>query len=154
MKKTLTFIFTIVIFQAAIMADDNAAQSIYHNRADNSFKQFQNFLKYISKNNQTADEQLEAIVKAGVEGIPVAQYSIGVIFYNGMLKTPRDYTKALEWFKKSAEQGFAVAQLSVGECYMLGQGTSKDYNQAKKWLRKAAKQGNKDAIKILQKIDK
>jgi TPR repeat protein len=52
-----------------------------------------------------------------------------------------DYTQADVWFRKSAEQGLAEAQFSLGVSYDLGQGVPQDYSQAASWYRKAAEQG-------------
>ena len=64
-------------------------------------------------------------------------YKKGKDFYD-----KRDYTQAVVWFRKAAEQGYAEAQNYLGRCYYFGYGVSKDYNQAKYWYRKAAEQGD------------
>ena len=45
------------------------------------------------------------------------------------------------WYRKSAEQGFHVAQWRLGECYNSGNGVEKNYDQAVFWYTKAADQG-------------
>ena len=52
------------------------------------------------------------------------------------------YTKAVEYFRKAAEYGYAYAQYSLGYCYEHGQGVDQSYEEAVKWYRKAANQGN------------
>ena len=52
-----------------------------------------------------------------------------------------DYTKAVEYFQKSAEQGNAVAQCNLAQCYENGSGVTKNYAEAVKWYRKSAEQG-------------
>jgi hypothetical protein len=54
----------------------------------------------------------------------------------------RDYAKALEWYRKAADQGYADGEDSLGYMYYHGLGVTQDYAEALKWCRKAADQGN------------
>jgi len=56
-----------------------------------------------------------------------------------------DYTAAISFFKKSAEQGNAYAQYSLGQMYRQGLGVTQNYKQAVSWYQKAAEQGNANA---------
>jgi hypothetical protein len=51
-----------------------------------------------------------------------------------------NYTEALKWCRKAAEQGYAEAQNNMGYCYATGKGVEQDYGEAVKWYRKAAEQ--------------
>ena len=77
-------------------------------------------------------------------------YQLGENYYYGKNGYEQDYTKAVEWYRKSAEQGYATAQNDLGYCYQWGKGVSKDYNEAVKWYRKSAEQGNAAAQKWLK----
>ena len=66
----------------------------------------------------------------------------------------QDARQALDWYRKSAEQGFAPAQYSLGMMYLQGRGTEQDNGQAKIWLEKAAEQGDADAQRVLQEINR
>lgn len=55
---------------------------------------------------------------------------------------PQDYTQAIFWHQKSAEQGFTPAQFNLGIMYLEGQGVAQDYAQTVFWYLKAAEQGN------------
>jgi uncharacterized protein len=55
---------------------------------------------------------------------------------------PQDYTQALQWYRKPAEQGNARGQFSLGVMYANGRGVPQDYTQAVRWYRSAAEQGN------------
>ena len=66
-----------------------------------------------------------------------AQFKLGMSCYE-----KKDYTEAIKWFKKTAEQGYVPAQLMLGICYKYGFG---EYGEAMKWFRKAADQGNAQA---------
>jgi TPR repeat protein len=57
----------------------------------------------------------------------------------------QDKKEAVKWYRKAAEQGFAVAQSNLGVMYDLGQGVVQDYKEAVKWYRKSAEQGNAKA---------
>jgi TPR repeat protein len=54
---------------------------------------------------------------------------------------PQDYVAAASWYRKSAEQGNAMAQYNLGVIYDDGQGVPQDYAVAMSWYRKAADQG-------------
>lgn len=56
-----------------------------------------------------------------------------------------NYSQAVKWYKKAADQGGYEAQELLGFLYALGQGVPQDYKQAVKWFQKAAKQGYKHA---------
>jgi TPR repeat protein len=57
----------------------------------------------------------------------------------------KDEGKAVEWFKKAADQGNVDAQNNLGVMYYTGEGVPKDIAKAREWFRKAAAQGNADA---------
>ena len=63
-----------------------------------------------------------------------------IIGYFGWQKG--DYSEAVKWFRKAAEQGYAPAQTNLGWMYEKGYGVSKDYSEAVKWYYEAAEQGN------------
>ena len=53
-----------------------------------------------------------------------------------------DYSEAVSWYRKAAEQGYAKAQFNLGVMYENGEGVAQDYFEAINWYRKAAEQGN------------
>lgn len=66
-----------------------------------------------------------------------AQFNLGVSCYE-----KKDYSEAIKWFKKAAEQGNVSAQYMLGICYKNGFG---EYGEAMKWFRTAAEKGNAEA---------
>jgi TPR repeat protein len=52
--------------------------------------------------------------------------------------------EAVEWYRKSADQGNADAQCLLGVMYANGSGVPEDKDQAFKWYSKSANQGNTD----------
>ena len=66
-----------------------------------------------------------------------------VILMNG-IGTDKNETKAFEWYLKSAENGNAIAQNNLGDCYKNGIGTDKNETKAFEWYLKSAEDGNSD----------
>ena len=64
----------------------------------------------------------------------------------------KDEKQAVKWFRMSADQGNAVAQLVLGNCYYHGWGVKKNTAEAVKWYRKAAEQGNAPAKEALKRL--
>ena len=74
------------------------------------------------------------------QGDPGAQNLLGyVLRMDGPL---RDEAAARTWIRKSADQGFVLAQLNLGSIYRHGQGVPKDLAQSALWFRKAGDQGD------------
>ena len=65
-----------------------------------------------------------------------SEYRLGLCYYNGD-GVAKDYSEAVKWFRKAAEQNLAAAQIIWAVCY-AGQGVAKDEVEAVKWFRKAA----------------
>src|SRR5271166_3852883 len=72
---------------------------------------------------------------------PILQLCIATAYYwkRGVQADP---IKALDWFRKAAEQGHAVAQWYLGCEYEYGGGVAQDLDQAVFWYRKSAEQGH------------
>ena len=64
----------------------------------------------------------------------------------------KDYSEAVKWYKKAADQGYAGAQCNLGVMYENGYGVEKDYSEAAKWYRKAADQGYDRALRNLSEL--
>ncbi|OON95772.1 MAG: hypothetical protein ATN36_07545 [Epulopiscium sp. Nele67-Bin005] len=56
-----------------------------------------------------------------------------------------DFAKAFGYYKISAIQGNALAQLNLGNCYKNGQGVKQDNKKAARWYSLSADQGDADA---------
>lgn len=54
----------------------------------------------------------------------------------------KDSFKAVEWYRRAAEQGHALAQFYLGLAYDLGQGVPADAVKAVEWYGKVAEQGH------------
>jgi hypothetical protein len=71
---------------------------------------------------------------------PAAQCCRGICCRRGY-GIDKNEKEAVEWFRKTAEQGFAPAQWLLGDCYEFGTGVDEDKKIAVEWFRKAAEQG-------------
>jgi TPR repeat protein len=66
----------------------------------------------------------------------------------------QDYKKAVEWYQKTADQGYVTAQYNLGLMYENGKGVKQDYKKAVEWYQKAADQGDAPAKKALDRLSK
>lgn len=98
-----------------------------------------------AKSQEQKAEAAKLFAQAAIGGHPGAQYSIGVMHYNGT-GVAKDYAKAAEWFGRSAEKSNAAAQYNLGILYYNGQGVPKDDRLAYKWISAAAENGDQKAI--------
>ena len=69
------------------------------------------------------------------------QNIIGLCYSKSLCGAKEDKKKAFEWYKKSAEQGYAVAQYNLGLCYEKGECCEKNEKKAFEWYMKSAEQG-------------
>lgn len=66
--------------------------------------------------------------------------------------TKEDRAQILKYYLSSAEKGFAEAQSTVGDCYLLGMGFEKDEKEARKWYELAVKQNHAIATNNLARM--
>ena len=74
-----------------------------------------------------------------------AQFALGLMYENGEGLTA-DLAQALEWYTKSADQGYAKAHYQLGLLYLKGRGVKRDDSRAGEWFARAAEGGNPDAV--------
>jgi len=60
------------------------------------------------------------------KGDPEAQYYVARIYGNGMGGVTTDYTRAAEWYRKAADQGYKAAKMELGYMYEEGLGVQQD----------------------------
>lgn len=81
-------------------------------------------------------------VEAGANaGDPKAQFILARAFQAGE-GLPKNQSKAIFWYQKSADGGYAPSQNNLGVCYKIGKGVSVDYSKAAEYFKKAADQGD------------
>jgi TPR repeat protein len=89
---------------------------------------------------------LEPLAEAGD---PAAQYYVAHMYEKGD-GVAKDAGKTLEWYRRSAEQGYARAQYKLAIGYAQGwPGLEKDEAEARRWLLKAAEGGSSGAQRVL-----
>ena len=70
-------------------------------------------------------------------GDPIAQYSLGKIFESGGGGVPKNYGRAVEWYRQAAGQGVPAAQNNLGLMYAQGRGVARDPTRAADFWRQA-----------------
>jgi TPR repeat protein len=93
---------------------------------------------------ETDGKQFEELKAEAEAGDVDSEYQLGFRYYDGE-GVPKDFSKAVRWFRKAAEQSNAHAQYYLGSCYANGEGAAKNKVEAVKWYRKAAEQSNVQA---------
>jgi TPR repeat protein len=89
-------------------------------------------------------------LQAAEAGDPAAQYTVSMEYFRGkhLAKNP---TKALEWLKRSAENGYAPAYRVLGGIYANGSyGIARDNVRAGKWLALAKDQNKATALDVAE----
>jgi len=74
------------------------------------------------------------------QGNAEAQFKLGVRYHYGE-GVPQNYSEALKWFQKAADQNYALGQSELGYMHEQGHGTAVNFDEAVKCYRKAAEQG-------------
>ncbi len=78
-----------------------------------------------------------------------AQNALGRIYEKGK-GTSRDFTEALKWHRRAADQGHPDSMYRISAAYALALGgTSRDLDESSKWLHKAAEGGHKKSQRLL-----
>lgn len=98
------------------------------------------------------DDYISKLIKDANAGDPlsaVSQNELGDCYSEGKKGAEINHKEAVKWYRKAAEQGFALAQENLGIKYANGRGVEKNDNEAVKWYRKAAEQGRASAQYLL-----
>src|SRR5712691_10293523 len=86
------------------------------------------------------DNEFYALREPAAAGDAQAQFALANHYFYGV-GVPQDYSQALLWYNKSANQGFAPAENLLGYMYQHKFGVPRDYKRALAYYRSAAKQG-------------
>jgi TPR repeat protein len=85
-----------------------------------------------------------ACLRLADQGQAWAEYNLAVVYSSDSYVREfgaKSNAEIAAWYKKAAEQGFALAQLELGEICLTGRGLPKNDAESIKWFRKAAEQG-------------
>lgn len=80
-----------------------------------------------------------------------AQNAIGEKFEKGF-GVAQNYSEAIKWYRRSAEQGLSVAQFNLGSLMYDGNGVARDLFGALGWFEKAAAQGDVTAQMMAERV--
>ncbi|MDO5518613.1 MAG: tetratricopeptide repeat protein, partial [Clostridium sp.] len=75
--------------------------------------------------------------RAAMKGNAFSQNALGLLYLNGR-GVRKNYTAAMIWLQKSAENEYSPAFYQLGRIYYLGLGTEKSYKKAFYWYKKSA----------------
>lgn len=84
-----------------------------------------------------ASATIEKLVAVSKQGDPKAQTELGKRYLD-----QKNYSEAMAWFHKAADQGDASAQFNLALGYESGKGVKQSFADAIKWRRKAAESGH------------
>jgi TPR repeat protein len=88
---------------------------------------------------------------AADQGFAVAQYNLGVCYYQGT-GVEKDEVEGVKWYRKAADQGFAGAQHNLGLIYAHGKGVKQDGVEAYMWALLASHGGNQKAQELIDSM--
>ncbi|MEZ0223437.1 MAG: tetratricopeptide repeat protein [Alphaproteobacteria bacterium] len=130
MKRLFLFVFSLIIAGAVAIAAYPMI-SPYHARLRADFSN--------PTKREAAVQQAIAFEKAHIRalrGDKVEQYRFGLFFSRGDLGFSNT-AQAFDWFRKSADQGYPLAQLAMAHAYLSGEGAQKDDELGATWAEKA-----------------
>jgi Caspase domain/Sel1 repeat len=93
--------------------------------------------EYVSYDRANYQTSLKVWLDQANAGDAEAQNNVGEIYSKGLGTSP-DYGMALQWFQKSAAQGFNRAKINLGFLYEEGLGVEKDQAKALNLYREAS----------------
>ena len=77
---------------------------------------------------------MQYIYCAEEENDAEAQYKLGSMYYQGVGLPRPDFRRAVAFFSRAANNGYAPAQVKLGLLYWRGEGIAKNLKMAHKWL--------------------
>jgi len=94
---------------------------------------------------KTDEEIMEREKKRVEAGDPIAIYNQGNHYQDGTYGYPQDLTKALEYWHRAGELGYAEAYSCIGYAYQHGEGVEVDKKKARHYYELSAMGGNEVA---------
>lgn len=93
-------------------------------------------------------------LKAAEQGAPKDQYTVATMYRWGRFGVGIDKVRMLDWYQRSANQGFAPAQLALGKLLATGKHVPADPVTAYQWLSLAMVNGSDQAGRSLQDLSR
>jgi len=139
-----------------VASDDEMAAQWYGRAAALGDRQAQLHLGTMYRDGRGVTRDFKQAEKwfglAADQGSAWAQMSIGVLYAHGGDGLPVDYDKAVDWFRKAAEDEEPTAEYNLGWAYEAGLGVAKDLDHAVEWYRKSADHGDQSAKRRLDEL--
>jgi len=86
-------------------------------------------------------DAVERLKKRVEKDDPIAIYSLGMYYRDGMYGYPQNHTKALELYERASELDNALAYCNIGYAYNNGKGVERDEKKAMYYYELAAMKG-------------
>ncbi|KAF9402042.1 hypothetical protein BGZ76_007383, partial [Entomortierella beljakovae] len=90
-------------------------------------------------------------MKAGCNGYVEAQVHLGDLYRDGR-GTVKDYSKAMEWFRRASYDHNVIATRKVAEMHDNGHGVPKDNKKAMEFYYDAAMHGDEESQRYLEEL--
>ncbi|MEO1702690.1 MAG: tetratricopeptide repeat protein [Pseudomonadota bacterium] len=97
-------------------------------------------------------EAIQYFESAAKAGIPDAQFLLGRVYLDGVLKAEDELAQARGWFEKAARQNFTEAQVEYGVMLVDGIGGAKDVARGFGWILQAARAGSPQGQLIVSQL--
>lgn len=92
-----------------------------------------------------SDKAWQLAVQAAKGGCAIAQFYLGLCYYDPSDDSGKNLERAAYWYEQAAAQGHANAQFRLGLMYLKGIGVPGDMNKAAQLIQQAANQGHDQA---------
>ena len=83
---------------------------------------------------------------AAESGRKGSQENLGTMYYEGKKGVQQDFTQAMKWFRRAADQNSKYSQFKIGDMYYKGEGAAQDFAEALKMYRKVAERNDDPGI--------
>ncbi|MBF0255134.1 MAG: SEL1-like repeat protein [Gammaproteobacteria bacterium] len=90
----------------------------------------------------TEAEAVEWLLKAAHQGMAIAQYQLGLVYFEGLHGVAEDRVQAMDWFRRAALQDNADAAYYMAKGYRDGLGVPKNLTETLAWTERAARLGH------------
>jgi TPR repeat protein len=128
---------------AAGSHDASALMATYFRDGNSELGVARNSAEYVRLLKVAAES--EVLLRGEPTVQPAAQHELGLVFVRGK-EAPADLAASVRYFKRAADAGFALAELSYGLSLLDGSGTARNAAEGVLWLRRAAAKDLPDAL--------
>ena len=134
-----------------VAPDDNLAVQWYAKSAKAGDQQGQMHLATMYRDGRGVARNFKEAERwfsmAADQGSAWAQMSLGLLYTHGGDGLPQDYARAVDLFRKAADQNDPDALYNLGWAYESGLGVPQDRQRAIEWYNKAAAKGRLHALR-------